>query len=81
MVELMSVMATSFKRTYASTVVSSAHGRPLLTQASTRDIWTLTSKSGSVSCGVTTPFSRVLVHTRLCFCTPGICFSSPVEVL
>ena len=38
--------------------------RPLLTHAFTRDSWTLTGKSGSVSCGVTAPFSRVPVHTR-----------------
>ena len=46
--------------------------RPPLTQASTRDLWTLTGKSRSVSrsvsCGVTAPFSWVLVHTRFCLC-------------
>ena len=41
--------------------------RPPPTQASSRDSWTLTGKSGSVSCGVTAPFSWVLVHTRF-FC-------------
>ena len=30
--------------------------RPPLTHASARDSWTLTDKSGSVSCGVTAPF-------------------------
>ena len=44
--------------------------QPLLTHASARDSWTLTSKSGSVSCGVTAPFSWVLVHTRFCLCPP-----------
>ena len=39
--------------------------RPLLTHASTRDSWTLTGKSGSVFCGVTAPFSWVLVHKVL----------------
>ena len=39
--------------------------RPLLTHASTGDSWTLTGKSGSVSCGVTAPFSWVLVHKVL----------------
>ena len=34
--------------------------RPSLTHASTRDSWTLLGKSGSVSCGVTAPFSWVL---------------------
>ena len=28
----------------------------------------------SVSCGVTAPFSWVLVHTRFCLCPPRICF-------
>ena len=28
-------------------------------------------KSGSVSCGVTAPFSWVLVHTRFCLCLQG----------
>ena len=37
--------------------------RPPPTHASTRDSQTLTGKSGSVSCGVTAPFSWVLVHT------------------
>ena len=41
--------------------------RPLPTQASAGDSWTLKGKSGSVSCGVTAPFSWLLLHTRLCF--------------
>ena len=32
--------------------------RPLQTHVSARDAWTLTGKSGSVSCGVTVPFYR-----------------------
>ena len=48
--------------------------RPPLTQASTGDSWTLMGKSGSISCGITAPFSGVLVHTRFCFCLPRICF-------
>ena len=39
--------------------------RPPLTHASARDSWTLTGKSGSVSYGVTAPFSWVLVCTGL----------------
>ena len=50
------------------------HGSPLSTHASTGDSWTLTSKSGSVSCGVTAPFSWVLVHTRFCLYPPRVCF-------
>ena len=41
---------------------------------STGDSWTLTGKSGSVSCGVTAPFSWVLVHTSFCLCPPRVCF-------
>ena len=54
--------------------------RPLPTYTSTGDSWTLMGKSGSVSCGVTAPFSWVLVHTRFCLCPPRVCFSSPVEL-
>ena len=39
--------------------------RPPSTHASIRDSWTLTGKSGSVSCGVTAPFSWVLGHKVL----------------
>ena len=38
--------------------------RPLPTPASVGDSWTLTGKSGSASCGLTAPFSWVLVCTR-----------------
>ena len=50
--------------------------RPPPTHASTGDSWILTGKSGSVSCGVTPPFSWVLVHRRFCLCPPR--FVSPV---
>ena len=39
--------------------------RPPPTHASAVDSWTLTGKSGSLSCGVTAPFSWVLVHKVL----------------
>ena len=52
--------------------------RPPPIHASTRDSWTLTGKSGSVSCGVTAPFSWVLVCTKFCLCPPSVCFPSPV---
>ena len=51
--------------------------RPPPTHASTGDSWTLTGKSGSVSCGVPAPFSWVLVHTMCCLCPPRVCFPSP----
>ena len=46
----------------------SCSGGPPLTHASAGDSWTLMGKSGSVSCGVTAPFSWVLVCTRFCLC-------------
>ena len=48
--------------------------RPLLTHTSARDSWTLTVKSGSVSCEVTDPFSWVLACTRFSLCPPKVCF-------
>ena len=39
--------------------------RPPPNHTSAGDFWTLTGKSGSVSCGVTAPFSWVLVHKVL----------------
>ena len=48
--------------------------RPALTHASTRDSWTHTAKSGSASCGVTAPFSWVLVHMRFYLCPPRVDF-------
>ena len=48
--------------------------RPPSTHTFARDSWTLTGKSGSVSCGITAPSSWVLVHTRFCLCLPRVCF-------
>ena len=48
--------------------------RPPPTRTSARDSWTLKGKSGSVFCGVTAPFSWVLVHTRFCLCPPRVYF-------
>ena len=53
--------------------------RPPLTHASARDSWKLRGKSGSVSCGVTAPFSWVLVHTGFRLCHPRVCFQSCVS--
>ena len=49
--------------------------RPPLTHTSAKDSWTLKGMSGSVSRGVTAPFSWVLVH-KLLLCPPRVC--SPV---
>ena len=48
--------------------------RPPPTHTSTRDSWTLTGKSVSIFCGVTAPFSWVLLHTRFCLCPPRSVF-------
>ena len=37
---------------------------------------TLRSKSGSVSCGVTAPFSWVLMCAWFCLCPPRVCYPS-----
>ena len=54
-----------------------------MTHASTRDFWTLTSKAGSISYGVTSPFFWVLVHNRFCWCPsrvfPQSCGSSVIK--
>ena len=82
MVEVMKIMATSFKRFHACTtahsVPSPAAGH-LPTHPSTGDSWTLMGKSGSVSCGVTDSVSWVLVHTRFCLCLARVCFSVPCK--
>ena len=59
----MQITVTSFKRSHAGTAARSAPN-PAAGHTSTRDSWTLMGKSGSVSCGVTAPFSWVLVRTR-----------------
>ena len=57
-------------------------GRPLPTHTTTENPQILTGRCGSVSCGVTAPFSWVLVGTEFCLCPPRVCVSpSPAEVL
>ena len=74
MVEIMRIVAILLRRSYACTAsCCKPCSRPPLTHASTRDPWTLTSKSGSVSCGVTVPFSWVLVY-KVLLCPPRVYF-------
>ena len=40
---------------------------PKLTHVFSKDSWTLSGKSGSVSCGVTAPFSQVLVALQMSY--------------
>ena len=80
MVEVMKIMETCFKRSHACTatlnVPSTAAGHcqptPLLETP---------GHSGSVSCGVTAPFSWDLMQARFCLYHPRVCFSSTVYVL
>ena len=44
------------------------------THTSAEDYWIPPDKSGSVSCGVTAPFSWVMVHTTFCLCPPRVYF-------
>ena len=60
--------------THCHTQCPRPYSRPLPTHAFAGDSWTLTDKSGSVSCGVTAPFSWVLVSTSFCLCPPRVCF-------
>ena len=80
-------MTTFFKRAYVICCSSqdccqcpSSCGRPLLTHSSIRDFQIHTGKSGSVSCGVTAPFSWVLLCARFYLCPPRVCFPNPMEV-
>ena len=54
--------------------------RPPPTHTSAGDSWTLTGKSRSVSCGITAPFSWVLVH-KVLFVPSKSLFPNPVYVL
>ena len=83
MVEVMKIMGTSFERSHAGTAALSAPDPAAGYHQPTPPLetWILTGKSGSVSHGVTAPFSWVLVHRRLCLCPPRVCFPSPVQVL
>ena len=49
--------------------------RPPPTHDSAGDSWTPTCKSGTVSCGVTAPFSWVLVH-KVLLCPPRVYYPS-----
>ena len=82
MVEVMKIMATSFKRSHAHiTTLSAPQPWSWLppTHASAGDSWTLTGRSGSVSHRVTAPFCWVLVSTRFCLSPPRVYFQSCVN--
>ena len=73
MVDVMKIMVTSFKRSHEWTATLTA----LNPAAGTTDphlCWRLLDKSGSVSCGVTAPFSWALVHKMFCLCPPRVYF-------
>ena len=70
------VMKSSFKRSHDALLHSAA--LTLQQAASAGDSWTLLGKSGSVSCGVTAPFPRVLVAHRVLPVPSKSLFPSPV---
>ena len=79
MVELMKIMVTSFKRSHQALLHSVA---PTQQQASADShlCQRLLDTHGQVwvvSCGVTAPFSWVLVHTKFCLCPPKVYFPIP----
>ena len=59
---------------YCYTHCPQSCSRPPPNHASDGDSWTLPYKSVSVSCGVTAPFSWILVHTRFCLCPLNVYF-------
>ena len=67
MVEVMKVMVTSIKRSHTSPATLSAPNPAADHYGPTPpgDAWVPTGKSGTVSCGVTAPFFRVLIHKAL----------------
>ena len=65
MVELMKIMATSFKSSPARTATLSPRSPPKQATTNPHVCWTLLGESESVSCGVTAPFSWVLMHKVL----------------
>ena len=77
MVEVMKIMATSFKRSCPHTAVLSAsdpeagHGRPTPPQE------TPGHSQGSLGQSLA-PFSWVPVHIKFCLCPQRICFPSPM---
>ena len=79
--EVMKIMVTSFKRSLACTTTLSAlnpragYCQPTPLPEAPGHSWASLSQS---LCGVTSPFSWVLVHTRFCLCPPRVCFPSPV---
>ena len=78
MVEVMKIMATSFKRSHALSAPDPAAGHHQPLHACAGSSWTHMGVTGSVSCGVTAPFSWVLVHRNfVCalqeFVSPVLC--------
>ena len=76
MVEVVKIMRINLLQkipyTYCYTHCPKSCSKAPPTHTSTRDSWTLMGKSGSASCGVTAPFSWVLVHTSFCICPPRV---------
>ena len=83
-------MATAFKKTYSSmlglpgllhSVSLTPHSRLLLNNISARNSQAYTGKSGSVSCGVTAPFSWVIYVQDFVCALQQFLFLQSLEVL
>ena len=82
-VEVMKIMETSFKgpmHAVLHSVLTTLHQATGDPHPSAGAAWTLLGKSESVSCGVTAPFSWILVKS-FCLHPPRVRFPSPVKVL
>ena len=79
MVEVMKIMATSFKRSHAGTATLSAPN-PAAATADPRLRQGLLDSSGQVwvsLLGVTATNSWALMHARYCLCPPRVYFPDP----
>ena len=77
MVEVMTIMATSFKRFHVCTATLSdpspaaGHHRSTPLPETPGPSW---ASLGQSLVGITALFSWVLMHTRFCLCPPSVCF-------
>ena len=67
--------AHAFTATLSAPKPAAGHCQP----TPARDSWTLMGESGSISCGVSAPFSWVLVCTSLFLCPPRVYFPVPCK--
>ena len=74
MVEVMKIVATSFKRSHECTAILSAPNPA----AGHRQPTPLPETSGHLQASLGQSLVGSLVHTTFCLCSPRVCFPSPV---